>query len=128
MAELAGLAAACFLAATLIPLPSEAALFAYLHFHPQNTALAIAVATAANTAGGMTSYAIGRFIPQKTLDSRAHAWLHRYGAPVTVLAFLPVVGDALCAGAGWLRVPWLQALAFMAAGRLARYLVVALLA
>ena len=29
MAELAGLALACFLAATLVPLPSEAALFAF---------------------------------------------------------------------------------------------------
>jgi membrane protein YqaA with SNARE-associated domain len=128
MAELAGLAAACFLAATLIPLPSEAALFAYLQLQPQNSVLAIAVATAANTAGGMTSYAIGRFIPQRSLDSRALAWLHRHGAPATVLAFLPLVGDALCVAAGWLRVPWLPALAFMAAGRLARYLVVVLFA
>lgn len=127
MAEPAGLAAACFLAATLVPLPSEAALFAYVHLHPDKTALAIAVATAANTAGGMTSYAIGRFIPQKSLDSRALAWLHRYGAPATLLAFLPIVGDALSIAAGWLRIPWLPALAFMALGRLARYLVVVLL-
>jgi membrane protein YqaA with SNARE-associated domain len=35
------------------------------------------------------------------------------------------VGDALCAAAGWLRVNWLAALLFMAAGRLARYLVIA---
>jgi membrane protein YqaA with SNARE-associated domain len=125
MAELAGLATACFLAATLIPLPSEAALFAYLHLHPDNIALAIAVATLANTAGGMTSYTIGRFIPQKALHFRALSWLRRYGAAATVLAFLPIVGDALCVAAGWLRVPWLAALAFMAAGRLARYLVVA---
>jgi membrane protein YqaA with SNARE-associated domain len=124
MAELAGLALACFLAATLVPLPSEAALFAYVHLHPGHAALAIAVATAANTAGGMTTYAIGRFIPQKSLDSRALAWLHRHGAPATALAFLPIVGDALALGAGWLRVPWLAALAFMAIGRLARYWVV----
>lgn len=125
MAELAGLAAACFLAATLIPLPSEAALFAYLHFHPQNTALAIAVATAANTAGGMTSYLVGRFIPQKKMDSKAVQSVRRYGAPITALAWLPIVGDALSVAAGWLRMNWLLVLAFMAGGRLARYLVVA---
>ncbi len=128
MAELAGLAAACFLAATLIPLPSEAALFGYIHLHPANTGLAIAVATAANTAGGMTSYAIGRLLPPRPLNPRALSWMRRYGAAAATLAFLPVIGDALCVAAGWLRVPWPATLAFMAAGRLARYAVVAYLA
>ena len=125
MAELLGLAAACFFAATLVPLPSEAALAAYLHLHPERAALALAVATAANTAGGMTSYWIGRLIPPRQPSGRALAWLKRYGAPATALAFLPVVGDALCVAAGWLRVHWLGALGFMALGRLARYALVA---
>ena len=127
MAELLGLAAACFLAATLVPLPSEGALLVYLHFHPEHTAAAIAVATAANTAGGMTSYLIGRLIPQKAFNPRAMSWVRRYGAPATFLAFLPIIGDALLVAAGWLRIHWLGALAFSAAGRLARYAVVALI-
>jgi membrane protein YqaA with SNARE-associated domain len=53
--------------------------------------------------------------------------VRRYGAPVTLLAWLPVIGDALCITTGWLRINWAAALAFMAAGRLARYLVVAVL-
>ena len=127
MAELLGLAAACFLAATLIPMPSEGALLAYLHFHPEHTALAVAVATVANTAGGMTSYLIGRLIPQKSLNPRALAWVRRYGAAATFLAFLPLIGDALCLAAGWLRVRWTGTLAFSATGRFARYMVIALL-
>jgi membrane protein YqaA with SNARE-associated domain len=126
MAELAGLFAASFLAATLVPLPSEAALFAYLQLHPERVALALVVATLGNTAGGMTSYVIGRLIPQKQFDARAIGWVRRWGAPVTFLAFLPLIGDALCVAAGWLRIPWPAALAFMAAGRLSRYLAVAL--
>lgn len=110
-----------------MPLPSEAALYAYLRLHPQNLALAVAVATFANTAGGMTSYALGRLLPQKKLDQMALAWLHRHGAPVTLLAWLPVIGDGLAVAAGWLRVPWAAALGFMAAGCLLRYLVVAVL-
>ena len=39
-----------------------------------------------------------------------------------------IIGDALCVAAGWLRIPWPATLAFMAAGRLARYAVVAYLA
>ena len=123
MAELAALFAASFIAATLFPLPSEAALFAYLKLHPDQTALAVAVATVGNTAGGMTSYLLGRVIPRKELK---HAkTVQRHGAPVLLLAWLPLVGDALCVAAGWLRVNWALALGFMAAGRLARYLVVA---
>jgi membrane protein YqaA with SNARE-associated domain len=125
MAELAALFAAGFLAATLVPLPSEAALFAYLQLHPDRAALAVATATIANTAGGMTSYAIGRFIPQKDFHPKAMHLVRRWGAPATFLAFLPIIGDALCVAAGWLRIHWLAALGFMAAGRLARYLVVA---
>ena len=128
MAELATLFALSFVAATLVPLPSEAALFAYVHVRPQEAALAIAVATLGNTAGGMTSYAIGRLIPQKKLDLKAIGWVQRYGAAGTVLAWLPLIGDALSVTAGWLRLNWLAVLAFMTAGRLARYIVVASLA
>jgi membrane protein YqaA with SNARE-associated domain len=128
MTELLGLLAASFLAATLVPLPSEAALFAYLQLYPDRTALALGVATLGNTAGGMTSFLIGRFIPQGKLDFRAVQQVRRYGAPVTLLAWLPLVGDALCVAAGWLRVNWIAALGFMAAGRLARYAAVAALA
>jgi membrane protein YqaA with SNARE-associated domain len=125
MAELAALFAASFAAATLVPLPSEAALYAYLQVHPERLALAVAVATIGNTAGGMTSYAIGRFLPQKKLEARAVQYMRRHGAPLTILAWLPIVGDALCVAAGWLRMNWALVLAFMAAGRLARYVVVA---
>lgn len=127
MVELAALFAASFLAATLVPLPSEAALFAYLQLHPDRTALAVTVATLGNTAGGMTSYLVGRLIPQKKLNLRAIEWLRRYGAPATLLAWLPIIGDALCVAAGWLRINWAAALAFMVAGRLGRYIVVAAL-
>jgi len=127
---LAGVFVSAFLAATIVPFSSEAVLFAFLRLHPEQAVAAIALATLGNTAGGMTSYAIGRFLPAKVeqrLEPRTLGWLRRYGAPATLLAWLPVVGDALCVAAGWLRIAWLPALAFMAAGRLARYLVVATL-
>lgn len=118
--------ATSFAAATLIPLPSEAALFAYVHVYPDRATLAVAVATLGNTAGGMTSYGIGRLVPQKA-DLKAVNLLRRYGAPLTVLAWLPIVGDALCVAAGWLRMHWAAVLGFMAVGRLARYALVAAL-
>jgi len=127
MEALLGLFAASFVAATLFPLPSEAALIGYLTMYPEHTGLAVAAATLGNTAGGMTSYLLGRYIPQKNLGLKTVGFLRQYGAPVTFFAFLPIVGDALCVAAGWLRIHWAAALAFMAAGRLARYLLVAFL-
>ena len=127
---LAGVFVSALLAATVVPFSSEAVLFAYLRLHPEQAGAAIALATLGNTAGGMTSYAIGRLLPakaQRKLEPRTLGWLRRYGAAATLLAWLPVAGDALCVAAGWLRIAWLPALAFMAAGRLARYLVVAAL-
>ena len=128
MAELVTLFVLSFAAATLVPLPSEASLFAYVHLYPERAALAIAVATVGNTAGGMTSYGIGRLIPDREIDLKAVQWVQRYGAAATVLAWLPLLGDALCVAAGWLRMNWFAVLAFMAAGRLARYIAVASLA
>lgn len=123
-----GLFVASFLAATLVPLSSEILLFGYLKLHPDHAAAAIAIATLGNTAGGLTTYLLGRLVParmQKRLDPRALAWLRHYGAGLTFFAWLPVVGDALCLGAGWLRLHALAVLAIMASGRLARYLLVA---
>jgi len=126
MEELAGLFLASFAAATLVPLPSEAALFAYLKAFPERTVLAVAVASIGNTLGGMTSYALGRFLPPKNLKHLER--VRRHGAPTLLFAWLPIVGDALCVAAGWLRMNWILALGFMAAGRLARYIAVAALA
>jgi len=54
--------------------------------------------------------------------TRAQQWVHRFGAPILLLSWLPVVGDPLCAVAGWLRLPWLACLIFMMIGKCARYL------
>ena len=119
---------ASFVAATLVPLSSEAVLFGYLKIFPEHASAAILLATIGNTAGGMTTYLIGRLVPGRARDkpdARALGWLARYGSPVTFFAWLPLVGDALCLAAGWLRVNWLAALSFMAAGRLLRYALVA---
>jgi membrane protein YqaA with SNARE-associated domain len=122
--SLASLAVASFLAATLVPLSSEAALFGVLRLHPDLAWPALAVATAGNTAGGLTSYLIGRFLATRRPLARVET-VRRWGAPALVLAWMPLVGDALCVAAGWLKVNWVAATAFSAAGRLARYWVIA---
>jgi membrane protein YqaA with SNARE-associated domain len=113
-----------FLAATLLPGGSEAVLFGVLKLHPGELWNAIGVATAGNALGGMSSYVIGRVIPQKK-ELPGLLAAQKYGSPVLLLSWVPVIGDPLCVAAGWLRFnPWLS-LVFITLGKLARYLVVA---
>ncbi|HEY6722244.1 MAG TPA: DedA family protein [Burkholderiales bacterium] len=119
-ASLLSLFVATFIAATLIPLSSEAALFAVLKLHGDLLWPALMVATLGNTLGGMSSYLIGRFIGSKKPLTQLER-VKRYGAPVMLFAWLPVVGDALCVAAGWLKLHWLPVLLFQAAGRFFRY-------
>ncbi len=123
-AGLVSLLAASFLASTLIPLSSEAVLFAVLKLHPDLAWAAIGVATLGNTLGGLTTYLIGRYFgAKKPLTQLAR--VRRYGNPLLALAWLPFVGDALCLAAGWARLDLAAVALWSAAGRFARYWVVA---
>ena len=126
-ASLWSLLAGSFVAATLIPVSSEIMLFAVLKLHPDLLWPAIGVATLGNTAGGMVTYAIGRWIPHRK-EIRFEAQLKRHGAAALLLAWAPLIGDAMCLAAGWLRLHWLPCLVFMTIGKCARYVVVAYLA
>ena len=162
------------LAATILPMGSEPIFLGYLAVKPELFWLAVLVATAGNSLGGLITYwmgagahltfqrwrrsrtdacssavaqpepravgAPGSPVPQNekqceasacpagvvarspTQRSRVQAWVQRFGAPILLLSWLPVVGDPLCAVAGWLRLPWLSCLMFIVIGKFARYL------
>src|SRR5690606_14641884 len=50
-------------------------------------------------------------------------WFLRFGPPALLLSWLPVVGDPLCAVAGWLRLPFWPCVLYMAAGKCLRYVI-----
>ncbi len=123
---LAALFAAAFVSATVLPANSELVLAAVVHAFPERLFAAIVVATIGNTLGGLTTYGIGRLLPRRADPSAgALAWVQKHGAAALLLSWVPFVGDALCAAAGWARVPLLPALLAMTAGKLARYVLVA---
>ncbi len=122
---LAGLFIASFLAATLLPGGSEVALVALLGLHPEQAMAAFALATLGNTLGGMTTYGMARWLPQK-LSPEKSALAVRWGPPILLLAWAPIIGDALCAAAGWLRLSWLPCTLWMATGKAARYGIIVL--
>jgi len=113
-----------FFAATLLPGGSEAVLFGVLKSYPEMLWPALLIATAGNTLGGMVSFGMGWLLPQ-TQQLKHVEKLRRYGTPALLLAWVPLIGDALCLAAGWLRLNWWQAALFMALGKFARYWVIA---
>ena len=124
VATLSTLFVSSFLAATVLPGGSEVVLYALVHQGLATASAALAVATIANTLGGMTSYCIGRVMPSgRALPGIAT--LQRYGSVALLLSWVPVAGDALCIAAGWLRINAVVATVFMAVGKLGRYVVIA---
>jgi membrane protein YqaA with SNARE-associated domain len=118
-----------FVSATLLPMGSEPALFGLLKLNPDLFWSAIVVATAGNTLGGALTWAMGygaerayEHVKHKPMELRALRWLERFGAKACLLSWLPVVGDPLCAVAGWLRLPFWPCVTYMAIGKLLRYI------
>ena len=118
-----------FISSTLFPGGSEAVL-AYLATDDEHPIfLLIAIATIGNTLGAMTSWGIGRLISvkysteqlSKESQQKAVERLQKYGSPILLLSWLPIIGDPLCVAAGWLRLHWLQSLLFILVGKLVRY-------
>ncbi len=113
--------------ATLLPMGSEPALFALVKLHPEMFWPALLVATAGNTVGGAISWGMGMGAKRafaKERQTRWFGWLQRFGPKTLLLSWLPVIGDPLCALAGWLKMPFWPCLLYMALGKLARYLTV----
>ena len=125
------------LSATLLPGSSEALLLARLGDGVAWLPLVL-TATLGNLLGSLVTYAMGRagnqVITRRWLRidaadiARAEKWFARWGAPVLLLAWLPVVGDPLCLFAGLLRLDLPRFLLLVGFGKLVRYGLIALLA
>ena len=124
----AGLGAAAFVGATLVPISSEAAFVAAVAAGLA-PGTALVWATVGNTAGCLVNYALGRtarpLVGDKLRASRggraALRWTESWGVPALLLSWLPVVGDPLTLAAGVARVPLAVFVPVVAGLRLARY-------
>lgn len=134
-AGLWGLLLSAFLSATVLPGSSEVMIAALVTAYPHLVWQAFAVAVAGNLLGSMLTFGIGwagqqgyaRFQSVQSRVQMGHPrmqQLRRHGPPALVLAFLPLVGDALVLAAGWLRLPFWPSLLWIALGKAARYAVV----
>lgn len=124
-----GLFFSAFISSTLFPGGSEVVLgvLAADRHHAPGTLLA--VASLGNTLGALTTWLLGWLVARGlSLENyltesrrRALARVRRFGSPVLLLSWLPVVGDPLCFAAGYLRLPFLASALFIAVGKTVRY-------
>ncbi|MES2537707.1 MAG: YqaA family protein [Pseudomonadota bacterium] len=115
------------LSATLLPIGSEPAVFAFIKVNPAMFWAAIVVATAGNTLGGIIDYWMGYGAHQvfaRERKSRWFGWLQRFGARTLLLAWVPGIGDPICVLAGWLKIPFWPSLFYMALGKFLRYVTI----
>lgn len=126
-----------FLAATIVPLGSEPALVVLvrreLPFWPL-----VLIATLGNYLGACTTYWLAKAAtralntraaapdrPRAGAAARATRLMASRGAPILLLSWVPILGDALVAAAGVAGTPFVSFSAWTIAGKFLRYLAVA---
>jgi membrane protein YqaA with SNARE-associated domain len=137
MIDLLLLFSSAFLSATLLPGTSEVYLFALLK-QGGDSWLLVLVATLGNTLGAVVNWLLGLYLlhfqhrrwfyftPRQI--ERAQRWFQRYGFWSLLLAWAPLIGDALTLIAGIMRVRLGLFLVLVFVGKGLRYLTVMYLA
>jgi membrane protein YqaA with SNARE-associated domain len=133
MLAYSGLFASALVAATVLPMQSEAVLAALLLGGNHPVGILLLVATVGNVLGSVVNWVLGRYLlryrharwfpatPQQL--ERAQGWYRRWGRWSLLGSWLPVVGDPLTVVAGLLREPLLPFVVLVTVAKGTRYLV-----
>ena len=130
-----GLALSACIAATLLPMQSEAALVALLALEPRAVYTLVLVASVGNILGSQINWWMGtqlqrwqtrRWFPVTPAQlQRAQLWYQRYGRWSLLLSWMPIIGDPLTLIAGVLREPFWRFTLLVSVAKTARYAVLA---
>ncbi|MDO4696684.1 MAG: DedA family protein [Neisseria sp.] len=122
--QIVSMAFSAFTSATVLPGSSEAVLAVLISAYPQLWGVLLLTATVANTAGSLLTFAAGRLYPLRhKINRRAADWIGRWGSWTLLLAWVPVLGDALALAAGSFKLPLMPSAAALAVGKGLRYTV-----
>ncbi|MEP5181541.1 MAG: YqaA family protein [Rhizobiaceae bacterium] len=130
-----GLFASALLAATILPMQSEAVLVGLLVAGEGSVAVLLIVATAGNVLGAVINWLLGRFVLRfkerrwfpvsEEQLARAETWYRRYGRWSLLGSWLPIIGDPITVAAGVMREPIMSFLVLVTLAKAARYMVLA---
>lgn len=130
-----GLFVSALIAATILPMQSEAVLVGLLSAGKFPIVNLLVVATVGNVLGSVINWYLGRFLlhfqnrrwfPASDRQlARAEGWYRKYGRWSLLGSWLPIVGDPLTVVAGVLREPILPFLVLVTIAKGTRYLVLA---
>jgi membrane protein YqaA with SNARE-associated domain len=134
LASLGLMAVSAFLAATILPFPSEATFAGLLHRGHLDPLLLLSVATLFNTLGSAVNWWVGsvaasggiarlpaRLRPDEATMHRAEALFGRFGWLVLLGSWIPGIGDLGTIAAGLLRYPFWRFVLLVGLGKGARY-------
>ena len=121
-----------FLAATVLPLSSEAPLV-FLVGSEGVVALPVLVGTVGNALGACTTYWVARRATRTLVQPRevskgqrrAASLFKRYGQPVLLFSWVPILGDGLVVLAGSTKLRFSRFCFWMSLGKGLRYLAIA---
>ncbi|MEQ1560546.1 MAG: DedA family protein [Methyloglobulus sp.] len=118
-----------FISSTIAPGGSEAVLAYMASTGNHKIDHLLIAATTGNTLGAMTTWGLGVLAAKKfpvasllsAKQQKALITVRSKGLWVLFFSWLPVVGDALCFAAGWLKLPLLSGFLVIMVGKLCRY-------
>lgn len=123
------------LAASILPLQSEAVLTGLLLAGQQSVSSLLIAASLGNIAGAIINWYLGRFIlkfqqkrwfPIKASQlEKATYWYQKYGKWSLLFSWAPVIGDPLTVVAGVLREKLLVFIVLVSIAKISRYLILA---
>lgn len=127
----AGLMAVSFIAATILPLSSEAAVYGALRMGMPAWEVLL-FASVGNCLGILLNYGLGRWgsdpfqrrMERSRAGRRAMDWSEKYGKWALLLSWLPFIGDPLTIVAGVTRISVLYFIGIACSLRVLRYAVV----
>ena len=135
MISYVGLFFSALVAATIIPMQSEAVLVGLLATSEQPAMMLILVATVGNVLGAVINWWLGRYLlnfqgkrwfpSSESQIARAQIWYRRYGRWTLLGSWLPLVGDPITVVAGVMREPLISFLLLVSFAKALRYLLLA---
>ena len=126
-----------FLAATILPLSSEAVLVSLNETYPDWIWGFVLVASLGNILGSVVNWFLGRWL----IHFKDHKWFpvsedaltkaemrfNKWGWPSLLLAWVPIIGDPLTLVAGVMNFPFRWFILLVTLSKGGRYLIIALL-